>query len=120
VPCAPTEPPAHATAPVEQKRSLELAQLARAVKRGQRITAYLPEQAQVTGYLAGIDETTWFILDPDVEEERVRYWLIPRRDRVLEIHPKPTFGDEPERLRREMETIIVHFRTWFKNNVQLD
>lgn len=119
MPSAPTEPQAPASE-CSRTLSVELQQLARAVRSGQRVTAYLSNQEAVTGYLAGIDDTTWFILDPDPQAERVRRWLIPRQGRVLEIHGKPTYGAEPERFRREMEKIIVHLRTWFRHNAQID
>lgn len=119
MPSAPTEPQAPASE-CSRTLSVELQQLSRAVRRGQRVTAYLPDGEAVTGYLAGIDDTTWFILDPDPQMREVRHWLIPRQGRVLEIHSKPTYGAEPERLRKEMEKIIVHLRTWFHHNARTD
>jgi hypothetical protein len=42
--------------------------------------------------------------------------VVSRRDApVLEIHVARTYDQEP--LRREMEEIVVHFRTWVDQNV---
>jgi hypothetical protein len=100
-----------------RKRSpLTLTQAARSVKLGQRVTAYVRfgDEDHVTGYLAGADAECWFILQP--ESKRFRQILVSRRDApVLEIHIDRTYDQEP--LRREMEEIVVHFRTWVDQNV---
>jgi hypothetical protein len=94
--------------------SMTMSQLGRSVIRGQRITAWLPEGGSVSGYLAGMDDDYWFILQPD--EGAVRQRLVPRVPRpALEIHIERTF--EKESQRRQMERTIVHLRTWFKRNV---
>jgi hypothetical protein len=93
---------------------MSLSQLGRSVLRGQRITAWLHDDGAVTGYLAGMDDDTWFILQPD--GERVRQYLVPiGSSLVLEIHTERTYDLEPQK--REMEKIIIHLRTWFSKNV---
>lgn len=112
MPSTPLEP--RDAAEEERNTSMTLSQLGRTVLRGQRITVWLPEGEDVTGYLAGMDDDCWLILDP--EGEQLRQYLVRKpTSPVLEIHAERTYAQEP--LHREMEVIIVHFRTWFSKNV---
>lgn len=101
-----------------------LRQLGRATIKGQKITALLPlyhdGENSVTGYLAGYDDTYWFILQPHAVEKQAKPVLRPhllRRDDVphLEIHPERTYDQEP--LKGEMDVLIIRFRTWLSRNV---
>lgn len=99
-----------------KRHPLTLTQVARSVKLGQRVTAFVRygDEDRVTGYLAGVDAECWFILQPDAEA--LRQILVNRRDApVLEIHIERTYDQEP--LRREMEEIVFPFRTWVARNV---
>lgn len=98
----------------ERVFNMTLSQLGRTVLRGQRITVWLPEGEFVSGYLAGMDDEAWFILEP--ENGKLRQYLIRRPTvPVLEIHAERTYAQEP--LHHEMEKIIIHLRTWFSKNV---
>jgi hypothetical protein len=102
----------------QERPPVTLAQAARSVKLGQKVTAFVRfgDEDCVTGYLAGADEECWFILRPEMEPRRLRQFVVNRRDApVLEIHTERTYDQEP--LRREMERIVVHFRTWVDQNV---
>jgi hypothetical protein len=102
----------------QERLPVTLTQAARSVKLGQKVTAFVRhgDEDRVTGYLAGADDECWFILQPDAE--RFRQILVNRRDApVLEIHIERTYDQEPLRLRRDMERIVVHFRTWVNQNV---
>lgn len=95
---------------------MTLAQAFRSVKLGQKVTAFVHhgDEDCVTGYLAGADAECWFILQPDATTYRQK--LVSRvRCPVLEIHIERTYDQEP--LRREMEKVVVHFRTWVDQNV---
>lgn len=87
------------------------------VKQGQRVTAFVKfgeDGHDVTGYLAGLDQECWFILQPG--ETGFRQMLVNRSFApVLEIHTERTYDQEA--LRREMDEVIVHFRTWILKNV---
>ena len=102
----------------QERPPVTLAQAARSVKLGQKVTAFVRfgDEDRVTGYLAGADDECWFILRPETAERRLRQFVVSRRDApVLEIHIERTYDQEP--LRREMERIVVHFRTWVAQNV---
>lgn len=104
----------------QERPPVTLAQAARSVKLGQKVTAFVRhgDEDRVTGYLAGADTECWFILQPEADTERFRQFVVNRRDApVLEIHIERTYDREPLRLRREMEKIVVHFRTWVDQNV---
>jgi hypothetical protein len=116
VPSTPTDTPRKE---VQRKRHpVTLVQAARSVKLGQKVTAFVRygDEDRVTGYLAGADAECWFILQPEMQTQQLRQILVSRRDApVLEIHIARTYDREP--LRREMEEIVVHFRTWVDQNV---
>lgn len=98
-----------------------LKQLGRATIKGQKITVYLREpDKSVSGYLAGIDGTYWFILQPDSDPKQGKQVLrqhLVRQDGGphLEIHSERTYDEEP--LKNEMDVLIVRFRTWVTRNV---
>jgi hypothetical protein len=99
-----------------ERPPVTLTQAARSVKLGQKVTAFVShgDQDRVTGYLAGVDAECWFILQPSFET--FRQILVSRHKvPVLEIHIERTYDREP--LRREMDRIVVHFRTWVDQNV---
>jgi hypothetical protein len=95
---------------------MTMSRIGRTVLHGQRITAWLhcEKEWAVCGYLAGMDDDHWFILRPEGDE--LLQFLVQRRPiPVLEIHTECTYDQEP--LRREMDKMIVHFRTWLSRNV---
>jgi hypothetical protein len=101
-----------------KRHGMTLTQAARSVKLGQKVTAFVRhgDEDRVTGYLAGADAECWFILQPGANVEGFRQFVVSRRDApVLEIHVDRTYDQEP--FRREMEEIVVHFRTWVDQNV---
>lgn len=101
-----------------KRHPVTLVQAARSVKLGQKVTAFVRhgDEDRVTGYLAGADAECWFILQPESQTRRFRQILVNRRDApVLEIHTDRTYDQEP--LHRDMEEIVVHFRTWVDQNV---
>jgi hypothetical protein len=97
---------------------MTLSMLGRTVLDGQRITITLTlphaSQREINGYLAGMDDDAWFVLAPN--EEGVCHYVVQRASSpVLEIHPARTYAQEPRH--REMDKIIVPFRTWLSRNV---
>lgn len=107
--------------PLRNTAETMLRQLGRATIKGQKITAHLRNaENSVTGYLAGYDDTCWFILQPESAPEQGRQILrqhILRQDGFphLEIHPERTYDQEP--LKGEMDVLIIRFRTWLSRNV---
>lgn len=91
-----------------------LRQLAETVKHGRRVTFQVRSAESVTGYLAGIDETHFFVLAP--EGERVRLLFVTRdASPVFEVHPESTYQDEEQH--PYMERIIGKFRSAIINRI---
>lgn len=122
MPSTPTDPgPDEELAPWRDSAATALRQLGRATIKGQKITVHLRDpEASVSGYLAGYDDATWFILQPHAVQDQAKPILrqhLLRRDSTphLEIHPERTYDQEP--LRAEMDVLIIRFRTWLSKNV---
>lgn len=90
-------------------------QLFQTVKSGQRITFSVFDADPVTGYLAGIDDDHFFVLEPEhnsgFHKKVIREGCCP----VFLIHPEPSFDDEPDK--EEMERIISPFRSWVLSQI---
>lgn len=101
----------HVSAPMSLK------QLGRTVLDGRKVTWYVLGVGDITGYLAGIDDDSWFVLEPtEKTEKKVRRRIIQKGlCPALEIHDHRTYDEEP--LREEMERQISRFRTYLKNQV---
>lgn len=90
-------------------------QLFQTVKSGQRITFSVFDADPVTGYLAGIDDDHFFVLEPQHDrgfhKKIIREGCCP----VFLIHPEASYDDEPEK--EEMDVIIRPFRSWVLSQV---
>lgn len=95
-------------------------QLYASVPNGQIITFHVFDREQpVAGYLAGLDEERFFVLEP-VGHGRTdfRKMFIDRRSGgspAFEIHSDHRYRAEP--CRTEMDKIISPFRQWISINV---
>lgn len=103
-------PYAEAKVPLDMSKK----QLYNSVKNGQRITFRIFDSDDVTGYLAGIDESYFFVLEPEHESFKKK---IIRHDGspVFEIHEAHSYEEEPAYT--EMDEIIHKFRTWVMRRV---
>lgn len=102
----------------EAKVSLTMStkQLYNSVRNGQKITFFPFDVDEVTGYLAGMDDDAYFVLEPDLGNAEFRKKVIRQSCvSVYQIHEPYTYEDEP--LREQMDEIIHKFRTWVLKNV---
>lgn len=89
--------------------TMSLKQLFGSVRNGQRITFTIFDAEEVTGYLAGLDTESFFVLEPHQDgfhKKVIRRGLSP----VFHIHDDSTYDDETFHV--EMDEIIHKFRTW--------
>jgi protein-tyrosine-phosphatase len=89
-------------------------QLFNSVKNGQKITFTPFDTDEVVGYLAGLDEDHFFVLEPQhdgFKKKILRRATCP----VYEIHDPYTFATE--QFRAEMDEVIHKFRTWVLRNM---
>lgn len=97
--------------------TMSLKQLCQTVRNGQQLTFWIFDGDEVTGYLAGLDGETCFVLEPygagrsDFRRKIIRFIGNP----VFEIHPENTYDGEPAH--DEMEEIIRSFRAWVMRKV---
>jgi hypothetical protein len=99
--------------------NVRLRQLVRAAIAGQKVSLLSPapeRRTVVSGYVAGIDESSLFFLAPDDETHLVRQYLLERAPgQLFEIHAERTYNEEP--LREKMHPLIHRFRAWVRANV---
>lgn len=98
-----------------RRRSLTmtLRQLYQTVKSGQQVTFSVFDDDPVTGYLAGIDDEHYFVLEPvhgknEFHKKIIRKACCP----VFKLHSGTSYRHEPEELRDIMDPIIVPFKSW--------
>lgn len=81
-------------------------QLARTVVDGRKIALSLPyPQDKVEGYLAGMDDFHWLVLDPNGQQHLIHKGSASR----ITLADEPTYQDEPER--ELLERIVGPFRS---------
>lgn len=88
-----------------------LRQLYQTVKSGQQVTFSVFDDDPITGYLAGIDDEHFFVLEPT--SDRLKFHKKVIREAccpVFRIHPTPSYKDELAV--EEMDRIISPFRSW--------
>ena len=96
---------------------MSLKQLCQTVRSGQLVTFLIFDGDPVTGYLAGIDDAAYFVLEPfGQEREQFNKKVITKSGSpMFQIHPEPTYKEESAH--DEMEEIIRPFRSWALSNV---
>lgn len=100
------------------KSTMSVRQLGQTVRHGQKVTFLIFDGDPVTGYLAGMDDEHYFVLQPghDHGEDCFTKNLIRKHGSPhMTIHSNSTYNNEP--LREEMELIVGPFRTWVMNHV---
>lgn len=86
-------------------------QLVFQVKYGRKVT-FSTMVEDVTGYLAGWDRYSWFVLEV-TEQGEVRHRVIYKgaSTPLLELHKEPTFEKEPLPVLEELRRIVIPFRS---------
>lgn len=115
MPMTPTDP--EGTAGYSPPPNVRMRQLVRAAIEGQKISLLSADQERVvSGYVAGIDDSSLFVLAPDSETNLVRQFLLERAPgQLFEIHAERTYNEEP--LRERMHPLMHRFRAWVRANV---
>jgi hypothetical protein len=90
-------------------------QLWQALKNGQLITFLIFDGEPVTGYLAGMDDETYFVLQPRKNELFKKVIIQKHGTPQFEIHPDQTYNEDLPYF-DEMERIIAPFRTYVLHN----
>lgn len=90
-------------------------QLWQALKNGQMITFLIFDGDPVTGYLAGMDDETYFVLQPRGTEFFKKIIIQKHGTPQLEIHQDSTYHEAIPYF-DEMEKIIAPFRTYVLHN----
>jgi hypothetical protein len=90
-------------------------QLWQALKNGQLITFLIFDGEPVTGYLAGMDDETYFVLEPRKNQLFKKVIIQKHGTPQFEIHPDQTYN-EGIPYYEEMERIIAPFRTYVLHN----
>jgi hypothetical protein len=90
-------------------------QLWQALKNGQLITFLIFDGDPVTGYLAGMDDETYFVLQPRESHYFKKIFIQKHGNPMFEIHPENSYTEELPYF-DEMERIIAPFRTYVLHN----
>ena len=90
-------------------------QLWQALKNGQLITFLVFDGDPVTGYLAGMDDETYFVLQPQKNSFFKKIIIQKHGTPQMEIHQDQTYSEELPYF-EEMERIIAPFRTYVLHN----
>jgi hypothetical protein len=90
-----------------QPDALLQSQVGASVKNGRKVTFDIFDADSVTGYVAGWDDTSWFVLEPTPTGVKKRI-VNKNCNPLITLHDEPTYGDED--LYEEMERIIRPFR----------
>jgi hypothetical protein len=105
--------------PIPRVNSLSMTekQLFQTVRKGQRITFRILDSEDVTGYLAGLDERMYFVLEPSADPNGTfrRQFILRSMAPIFRVHPEPTFREELQHA--EMEDVLHGFRKWVLVNV---
>lgn len=90
-------------------------QLWQALKNGQMITFLIFDGEPVTGYLAGMDDEAYFVLEPRGTEFFKKIIIQKHGTPQFEIHVDSTYHEDIPYF-EEMEKIIAPFRTYVLHN----
>jgi hypothetical protein len=90
-------------------------QLWQALKNGQLITFLIFDGDPVTGYLAGMDDETYFVLEPRKNEFFKKIFIKKYGNPMFEIHAEHSYTEDIPYF-DEMEKIIAPFRTYVLHN----
>lgn len=90
-------------------------QLWQALKNGQLITFLVFDGDPVTGYLAGMDDETYFVLEPQKNSFFKKKFIKKYGNPMFEIHPEHSYTEDIPFF-EEMEKIIAPFRTYVLHN----
>jgi hypothetical protein len=84
-------------------------QLASTVRQGRKILFSVLDEEPVIGYLAGMDEDTYFVVVPETDKDEVHKVLLSRQSILLfQLFDERTFQEEP--LYEKMNAIVKPFR----------
>lgn len=92
-------------------------QIAATVRFGRKVTLWPVDQDPISGYVAGLDRYTFFVLvpnnaqDPNPEQPVLRKYLVHKSGTLIELHDESTLDAEPEAIRDALRKIIMPFRT---------
>jgi hypothetical protein len=93
---------------------MSVKQLAQTVRYGRRVTFHIFDGDDVTGYLAGMDDSYFLVLSP--HHNGIRRMIINRSGNpAIELHDAMTYEDEEHRA--AMEDIIGPFRGWIASHI---
>lgn len=95
-------------APRREPKSMRARQLAFVVRDGRKLTFSVFDDESITGYLAGEDDESYFVLQP-VDDRFVQNLILKLLNPRIVMHPESTYDEEA--CREEMDRIIAPFRT---------
>ena len=88
-------------------------QLVSTVRQGRKITLSILDEDQVTGYLCGWDEETYFMIVPNPPGEPVKM-LIPKQNILwIELHDERSFFEHPDH--DKMVNVVKPFKDLINN-----
>ena len=88
-------------------------QIAATVRFGRLVTFWPVDHNALTGYLAGMDRYSYFVLVPGREgdDPPVRKFLVHKSGTLIELHDESALDGESEEVRQILRQIITPFRT---------
>ena len=91
-------------------------QIAATVRFGRLQSPFLAGRAtlaEITGYLAGMDRYSYFVLVPGRggDDPPMRKFLVHKSGTLIELHDESALDNEVEEIRQELRKIITPFRT---------
>lgn len=92
-------------------------QIAASVRFGRKVTFWPLDLDPITGYVAGMDRYTYFVLVPNPDHEPhsnvqvLRKYLVHKSGTLIELHDESSIDLEDEPFREELRKIVVPFRT---------
>lgn len=93
--------------------SMRAKQLASTVRQGRAITISILDEEQISGYLCGWDNDTYFVILPSTGPTPVKM-LVPKASILfIRLHDEQTFREEDDYL--AMENVVKSFREWINN-----
>lgn len=90
-------------------------QLWQALKNGQLITFLIFDGEPVTGYLAGMDDDTYFVLEPRGTSYFKKIFIKKHGNPMFEIHQENSYTEDIPYF-DDMERIIAPYRTFVLHN----
>lgn len=99
--------------PVEKRPEFSMSekQLQQTVRRGRKVTFLIFDGEPITGYLAGMDDEYYLVLEPDPVGNTFKRWMVTRScNPAFELHEEETYQNE--KCHVVMDEIIGPFRGW--------